>query len=230
MCSVTSNYLQLHGLYVARQAPLSTGFFRQECWRGLPIPPSGDLPDAGVEPASPALQVDSLSLSHRFSSVQSISCVWLFATPWTAAHQASLSITSSRTCSNSCPLSWWCHPVISSSVIGEVHYFSVLTSNDVSESAHAKLLQLCSTLRDVMGYSPPGSSVHGKNMGVGCHALLQGSSQSWSLRSPASVGRFSTTSSTGEASYQPTIKYCLNYCHSLPSITHNIFTVIFFRA
>ena len=29
------------------------------------------------------------------SSVQSLSCVWLFATPWTAAHQASLSITSS---------------------------------------------------------------------------------------------------------------------------------------
>ena len=32
----------------------------------------------------------------RFSSVKSLSRVWLFATPWTAAHQASLSITSSR--------------------------------------------------------------------------------------------------------------------------------------
>ena len=50
-------------------------------------------------------------------SVQSLSCVWLFATPWTAAHQASLSITNSQSCSNSCPLSWWCHPTISSSVI-----------------------------------------------------------------------------------------------------------------
>ena len=30
------------------------------------------------------------------SSVQSLSCVWLFATPWIAAHQASLSITNSR--------------------------------------------------------------------------------------------------------------------------------------
>ena len=30
---------------------------------------------------------------HRFSSVQSLSCVWLFATPWIAARQASLSIT-----------------------------------------------------------------------------------------------------------------------------------------
>ena len=30
------------------------------------------------------------------SSIQSLSCVWLFATPWTAARQASLSITNSR--------------------------------------------------------------------------------------------------------------------------------------
>ena len=31
----------------------------------------------------------------QFSSVQSVSHVWLFVTPWTAAHQASLSITNS---------------------------------------------------------------------------------------------------------------------------------------
>ena len=35
--------------------------------------------------------------SVQFSSVQSLSCVRLFATPWTAARQASLSITSSPT-------------------------------------------------------------------------------------------------------------------------------------
>ena len=32
----------------------------------------------------------------KISSVQILSCVWLFATPWAAAHQASLSITNSR--------------------------------------------------------------------------------------------------------------------------------------
>ena len=32
----------------------------------------------------------------QFSSVQSLSCIWLFATPWTAAHQASLPITNSQ--------------------------------------------------------------------------------------------------------------------------------------
>ena len=34
-------------------------------------------------------------IKHQFSSVQSLSRVWLFATPWTTAHQASLSITNS---------------------------------------------------------------------------------------------------------------------------------------
>ena len=34
---------------VASQAPLSTGFPRQEYWSGLPFPPPGDLPDPGIE-------------------------------------------------------------------------------------------------------------------------------------------------------------------------------------
>jgi len=49
--------------------------------------------------------------------VQSLSLVWLFVTPWTAAHQASLSITNSQSLLNSCPSSRWCHPTISSFVV-----------------------------------------------------------------------------------------------------------------
>ena len=51
------------------------------------------------------------------SSVQSLSRVRLFATPWIAARQASLSITNSRVHSDSRPSSQWCHPAISSSVV-----------------------------------------------------------------------------------------------------------------
>ena len=50
-------------------------------------------------------------------SVQSLSRVRLFVTPWTAACQASLSITNPRVYSNPCPLSQWCHPTISSSIV-----------------------------------------------------------------------------------------------------------------
>ena len=41
----------------AHQDPhLSIGSFRQEDWSGLPVPSSGDLPEPGVEPTSPALE------------------------------------------------------------------------------------------------------------------------------------------------------------------------------
>ena len=56
---------------VAHQAPLSMGFSRQEHWSGLPCCPPGDLPDPGIEPVSPALQVDSSPLSHRGSPLDS---------------------------------------------------------------------------------------------------------------------------------------------------------------
>ena len=46
---------------VALQAPLSVGFPRQEYWSGLPFPSPGDLLDPGIEPRSPALQVDLLT-------------------------------------------------------------------------------------------------------------------------------------------------------------------------
>ena len=49
---------------VTHQDPLSMGFSRQEYWSGLPFPPPGVLPDPGIEPMSPALQVNSLALSY----------------------------------------------------------------------------------------------------------------------------------------------------------------------
>ena len=51
---------------VAHQAPLSMGFPRQD-WSGLPFPSPGDLSDPRVKPASSALQVGSLLLSHQGS-------------------------------------------------------------------------------------------------------------------------------------------------------------------
>ena len=39
---------------IAHQAPLSMGFAWHKYWSGLPFPPPGDLPNPGIEPASPA--------------------------------------------------------------------------------------------------------------------------------------------------------------------------------
>ena len=63
-----------------------------------------------------------MALENILRSVQSLSHVQLFVTPWIAARQASLSIhhqhpeLSLRACLNSYPLSRWCHPTILSSV------------------------------------------------------------------------------------------------------------------
>ena len=100
------------------------GFSRQEHWNGLACPLPGDLPNPGIKPRSPTLQADSLpselpgkpkntgvgSLSllrenfpiimylygYVLCALSHLSRVRLFATPWIAAHQASLSITNSR--------------------------------------------------------------------------------------------------------------------------------------
>ena len=47
---------------VARQAPLSMGFSRQEYWSGLPFPSPEDLPDPGSKPRSPTLQTDFFTI------------------------------------------------------------------------------------------------------------------------------------------------------------------------
>ena len=128
---------------LAHQAPLSMEFSWPEYQSGLPCPPLGDLPDPGIEPMSPAspeLQVDSLPLSHQaslctyvqFSSVQPLSRVRLFATPWITARQASLSITNSRSSpklmsiesvmpSNHLIL---CHPLLLPSIFPSIRVFS----------------------------------------------------------------------------------------------------------
>ena len=88
LCAVLSHvWLFANPWTAVCQAPLSMRFLRQEYWSGLPFPPPVDLPDPGIKPASPALQVDSLSaeplagvgshLQIQFSSVaQSCLTLW----------------------------------------------------------------------------------------------------------------------------------------------------------
>ena len=81
---VTSWTVANHG-----EIPLSLEFSRQEYWSELPFPPPGNLPDWGIEPTSLAFlhwQAVLYQLSHWASpkwKLKSLSCVQLFATPWT---------------------------------------------------------------------------------------------------------------------------------------------------
>ena len=67
----------------------------------------------------------------QISSVQSLSCVWLFATPRLQHTRLPCPSTTSGVYSNSCPLSQWCQPTFSSSV---VPFSSHLQSYPVSGS------------------------------------------------------------------------------------------------
>ena len=71
--SVVSDSLRPHGLQPARLL-CPWRFSRQEYWSGLPFPPPGDVPNSGIEPRSPTLQVDSLSseppgMPNKFSQI-----------------------------------------------------------------------------------------------------------------------------------------------------------------
>ena len=92
---------------LAIQVLLSMGFSREHYWSRLPFPSLGAIPNPGIEPVSPIFPALAggffttsatwqKCVSVQFSSVQSLSRVRLFVTPWIAARQASLSIISSR--------------------------------------------------------------------------------------------------------------------------------------
>ena len=89
-----------------------------------------------------------------------LSCVWLSATPWSAARQASLSFTISGVCSNSCSLSQWCHSTNSSSVI----LFSCLQSFPATESSPVSWLFTSGgqTIRDSSSASVPPKNIQGQ--------------------------------------------------------------------
>ena len=103
---------------VAHQAPLSMEFSRKEDWSGLPFPSPGDLPDSGIEPGSPALQADSLSLSHQ-EALFAYKNVLLLALGSRAAHPHLVSLQIKwcnwiyitvywRTCNHYSRYSWLC--------------------------------------------------------------------------------------------------------------------------
>ena len=92
----------------------SVEFSRQEYWSGLPFPYPGDLPDPGMEPGSPALQADSLPSVSQFSRSVVSDSLW----PHEPQHARPPCPSSTPGVHpNPCPLSWWCHPAISSSVV-----------------------------------------------------------------------------------------------------------------
>ena len=107
---------------VAHQAPLFMGFSRQEYWSGLPCPPAWDLPNPGIELRSPQLQAVSLLSQTPGKRYRCVSCLYQLS----SVTQSCPTLCDPMDCSTPglpthhqlpCPLSHWCHPTISSSVV-----------------------------------------------------------------------------------------------------------------
>ena len=64
---------------VALQAPLSMGFSRQDYWSGLSFPPPRELPNPGIEPASPALAGRFSTLSHQGDPIQYTIHIYIYS-------------------------------------------------------------------------------------------------------------------------------------------------------
>ena len=103
LCAQSHSHVQLFATpwTVSHQAPLSMGFSQQEYWRGQPFPFPRDLDTTVIEIIPFSEQTygcwgDGVVRDFGMDmSIQSLSRIRLFVIPWTAASQASLSITSS---------------------------------------------------------------------------------------------------------------------------------------
>ena len=74
-CSVPKSCLTFATPWtVACQASLSMGFPWQEYWSAQPFPSPGDLPDSGIKPRSPGLQMDLLLSEPSYPSLKEIKC------------------------------------------------------------------------------------------------------------------------------------------------------------
>ena len=111
-CLVLSDSLRPHGLYPA-------GLFRPWNFPGKTAGVGshslfqGIFLTQGSDPGLLHYWQILYCLSHQL--LFSHCCVWLFATPWTAAYQASLSFIISQNLFKLMSIESWCHPTISSS-------------------------------------------------------------------------------------------------------------------
>ena len=110
---------------VAWQAPLCIEFSRQECCNGLPFLSSSQVfPPQGLSWQLLQLlhwQADSFPLGRLGSSSHyTWSLLYMSDSLWLHGLQPARLLCPSLSpgrCTNSCPLSWWCHPTTSSSIV-----------------------------------------------------------------------------------------------------------------
>ena len=160
---------------IARQAPVSMEFSRQEYWSGLPCPAPGDLPNPGTKPTSltsPALAGGFFTIWATWEALDFVKCffcvnwddrILLFCFVNVAYDTDRFSILNHHCTHGAMNPTWslciilliWYWTQFSSISFEHFHLYSQGTC------VPAKLLQSGLTLCDPMHCSPPGFTVHG---------------------------------------------------------------------
>ena len=176
-CSVAQLRLTLSNpMDCGPQAPLSTGFSRQEYWSGLPSPPPGDLPKPGIHLLH--WQANSLPLSHPGSTSNKLARL----RRWKQRHLSSwispYGVTNGLLCLSSFQTAPLCTSFPITGFCSSLHAFRLTNSNSPqylelqdSTLCCAKSLQSCPTLW-TYGLQPTRLlcpwDFPGKNTRVGC--------------------------------------------------------------
>ena len=172
VCSVTSVLSDSATLWMAaHQDPLSMGgFSRQEYWSGLPYPPPGDLPDLEIELGSPALQADSLSLSHWGSPPYILLRRVRLQSQWARTKKVRVPKISQNflrrwqfkinNCSPGINSTLFQHNWKTSTAAPQPRWVA-LKGRTLLHALWVLVAQSCPTLCDPMNCSPSGFSVHG---------------------------------------------------------------------
>ena len=175
------------------------GFSRQEFWSGLPFPSPGDLSNPGIEPRSPALQIDALqsephpsmttgktkALIILDSDSKESTCQcrrprfdsWLGKTPWRREWIPTPvflpgEFHGQRSLAGYSP--WGLKELDTQRFRHDLATTTLKVAAAATAAAAAKSIQSCPTLCDPIDGSPPRPwDSPGKNTGVGCHFLLQ---------------------------------------------------------
>ena len=163
------------------------GFSRQEYWSGLLFPPPGDLPDPGIEPTSPgspALQMDSLPLSHlvRMFAYYTQFQIWnMSGNPLEPNYKAciipKLPLRSRKT-------------ILHMKFHKQWMFIKYLKEGQIRIPSHQYIqrVSIHSSFSRFWHFATPWTVAHrllcpwdspGKHTGVGSHALLQGMVPTW---------------------------------------------------
>ena len=154
----------LQPLWTVPTKLLSMRFSRHECWRGLPFPPLGELPDPGIEAASPELAGEFFTTEPHGKPLDTCTHTHTAMTTWRPSEKVP-TWKPRREVSGRTQTCW--HLSLGC-------LFSKIVRKYVVVVGSLSRVWLFASPWTLVGQAPLSMGFPSKNTGMGCHFLLQG--------------------------------------------------------